>query len=689
MESNRKCKSCDNIATKRYTECNKCRNQRKFKFDSEQTKRCTGCNTLLEDEYTFKTCHDCLERGNAFRHICEVCGEDSFLNKLCKQHYDEFYELRNEILSNKEPENKCIIIDNMIVKDRELTNNDEHSDDESNIDETIDYDNFSTEILVPSYLGGMFDGDGSLLINKLDTGYQLLVLLSQSVTNILNLMVRKYGGYVYGGRQKGNGRTEYAYRICGKKSLKLLEDLSLGCIIKEDHVKNCIELIPSIGKKFMDKKKNEIFLKGRKLNRLEISPLKNFAKINNHYIAGIFDAEGCFGITKRSGSLKKAQLYVQISQKNHPDMLREIMKYLGFGQLRPVKSPVKWIVENINDIMKFLDIINGKIVVKQHQYIFYRQFLESREKYSGQQNDPPDSEMNLRKVWFDKIYQDKRVDRITDKPTIKPKISLTLKKRESTKVDKSKIVLKKKIKSKIENTNYIARKIIKSNHDSGDIIGNFRSTNEGTSLNIDHRLNIALAKSGKNTGLSRKQFEQIRECLVEKGETKISISDRYNCDRNLITKIEKGLLHEDEISNLDKEGQMKYKSGYLMKQLIQKKVTNSNPSMVTSINKRKVKSINILIEILLYKFKINPMTKKLYSSRSIADHYKKLDNSKNITEETVKNLWNNKSKVYEEEFGETSISYKRFKELAETKRDHKNPDIHLKDITEINLINDI
>jgi hypothetical protein len=46
--------------------------------------------------------------------------------------------------------------------------------------------------LTPSYLGGLFDGDGSFVICEINSGYQMLIHLAQSSPYILNLLKLKY-----------------------------------------------------------------------------------------------------------------------------------------------------------------------------------------------------------------------------------------------------------------------------------------------------------------------------------------------------------------------------------------------------------------------------------------------------------------------------------------------------------------
>ena len=58
---------------------------------------------------------------------------------------------------------------------------------------------------------------------------------------------------------------------------------------------------------------------------------KPYDRINDAYIAGLFDAEGNIYI----GWAKKLKCYVKITQKGCPDILKKIQSYLGFGHIQP------------------------------------------------------------------------------------------------------------------------------------------------------------------------------------------------------------------------------------------------------------------------------------------------------------------------------------------------------------------
>jgi hypothetical protein len=55
----------------------------------------------------------------------------------------------------------------------------------------------------------------------------------------------------------------------------------------------------------------------------------NFSRLNIEYVQGLFDAEGCVYINKNNYN----NYTISIAQKNHPTILYEIQKLLGFGKV--------------------------------------------------------------------------------------------------------------------------------------------------------------------------------------------------------------------------------------------------------------------------------------------------------------------------------------------------------------------
>lgn len=700
---------CGNNA--QFRECNSCKKQRARDLEDPDINLCSGCyKPLTSDDHA--TCEKCRNRGQKNRKKCMTCKEPAYLNKYCKVHYDSLRSIRNEMYEVAKAKLEASIQEsNTDVADlnenlEDFAESDDNVlEDEENITQSKpnEYDIFSTDMLNSSYVGGLFDGDGSLgiiAIGKNKAHYQMIIQFSQSVTNILYLLQQKYGGYVYKGRKRGTQRQQYCYRISGRFSQKLLNDLNNGCIIKHHQAVNCSNFIPLIDK-HNPVEKQKLHANNRALNHNTLNPEKPMYKMDNSYIAGLFDAEGCFLINVKSDRpIQSAALALQISQKTHPDILDEIQEYLGYGTVNSERT--KWVVENQNDIQQFLKVIEGKIIVKEYQFRYYKLFLENRIKYFRKK--VPEEQIQLYKEWRELISKDKHEDRNTENDESNSLVddsnsnasaddnssSSSDNNSSSSNPRRKTIILAKPLKLPLKTDfNKPAKQIL--NLEKKPVVYKRGEEHHSTGVKFDdeHRMKISLAKSGVNTGLTKEQFSEVRT-LLKDGKTKVFIADRLKCDRNLVTKIEAGLLHADERDDLSAEKLKEYYNTYIKKHSENKALRKElSPQMTNSINKRIVKDLDTLIDILLYKFKVNHVTKKLYTSKYVCEHYSRIEDYKRITEEVVKNLWSGKSKFYEEEFSNSSITFERFNNLCAQKRDLKQTSDNTDDIPELINIADI
>lgn len=101
----------------------------------------------------------------------------------------------------------------------------------------------------------------------------------------------------------------------------------------------------------------------------------DFTRLNAKYIAGLFDAEGyCYMQPKQSTGKFTKQLYMKITQKNHPKLLFAIQKYLGFG--RTIDNE-KFVVAGLINCMKFIDVIKPYLIVKANQVQCMQKYIET------------------------------------------------------------------------------------------------------------------------------------------------------------------------------------------------------------------------------------------------------------------------------------------------------------------------
>ena len=102
--------------------------------------------------------------------------------------------------------------------------------------------------------------------------------------------------------------------------------------------------------------------KQKRLNEIYLS------RLNNEYISGLFDAEGCVFI---QNDLKKWRL--SISQKNHPLLLTAIIKYLNYGKI----SGYSFVIYKKSDCLKFIELVKEHVIVKYNQIIAFEKFFNT------------------------------------------------------------------------------------------------------------------------------------------------------------------------------------------------------------------------------------------------------------------------------------------------------------------------
>lgn len=208
----------------------------------------------------------------------------------------------------------------------------------------------------PYYVGGFFDGDGSIYI---DPNNCLSICLTQCYLPILQKFNKIFGGKLYIVTEKRNEQSRYCHslKINGTECLKLLQYLDIGCILKYEQIQ--------IAKKFIFLNKIHNLEENKKKYRQEIKKLNKkykssenleYSKINWEYLSGLFDAEGCIFMNK-----KCKFSYIKITQKNNWKLIQEIRNFTGHGQ---IGDKIIWKVNKIDfakwDLNKMLPFLNVK-----------------------------------------------------------------------------------------------------------------------------------------------------------------------------------------------------------------------------------------------------------------------------------------------------------------------------------------
>jgi hypothetical protein len=232
-----------------------------------------------------------------------------------------------------------------------------------------------------SYIAGFIDGDGCIFIRKIADGYQSGFTITQCRTNILQIIRYHFGGSITTSSNRNdktinimdddyyykyNIRNEYNLIIRNNEYQLLLDYLHNSFIIKENQYQclynfNKLANIPN-----KNEEKEELYLTcsnyNKKCNLNEIY----FNRLNIEYISGLFDAEGCIYIDK---TLKKIE--INISQKNHPEILFKIINFLGFGKT----DNYSFIIYNKTDCLKFIKLVKEYLIVKYNQAEAFETFI--------------------------------------------------------------------------------------------------------------------------------------------------------------------------------------------------------------------------------------------------------------------------------------------------------------------------
>lgn len=239
----------------------------------------------------------------------------------------------------------------------------------------------------PSYIAGFIDGDGCIFIRKILDGYQSGFTITQCRTNILQIIRYHFGGSITSSSNRNNKiiniideeeyyhkyntRNQYNLTIRNNEYQILLDYLNSSFIIKEKQYQNLCKFnkIANLPNKYTEKQ--ELHLMCSEYNKKCDFDQIDLTRLNIEYISGLFDAEGCFYINKNN-----FKYYISLTQKNHPEILYEIINYLGFGKVEKYKL----LIYNQNDCLQFIELIKINLIVKYNQAEAFETFLKTDNK---------------------------------------------------------------------------------------------------------------------------------------------------------------------------------------------------------------------------------------------------------------------------------------------------------------------
>jgi hypothetical protein len=467
----------------------------------------------------------------------------------------------------------------------------------------------------PSYISGFIDGDGCIFIRKISDGYQSGFTISQSRTNILQIIRYFFGGSITSCSTRNNNtvnvmdkdnfyykyntRNEFNLMIRNNEYQLLLEYLYGSFIIKENQYKCLYEFNKIANLQNKNEEKEKLYLECSSLNQKCTLNNIYLNRLNDEYISGLFDAEGCFYIHN-----KFEHITITISQKNHPSILYEIVRYLGFGK----------VVDSIFTIYKkkscqtFINIVKKHLIVKYNQAVAFEKYLLTNDRKTKEEMY---SICNKEKHEIE-IFSD-----LNQNNNGKEYFNETLKLRNMKDQICKEIHIKNVYKEKSEKMKG------EGNHNFGKTFSN--ETKQKMSISIRN------AKQSVSDELIMKVRESFKE-----GHKNVEIEKMYDLPRHTVLRIKNNQI----VCRTEEK-------------IYQKPLTQIESNLV----KRKITTEDILITIEKYIDKLKPM--------QILDHFIEYKNKNglqhSITIDIIKQikqkLINGKTIIYEQELNKEKYDY--------------------------------
>lgn len=530
-------------------------------------------------------------------------------------------------------------------------------------DNNIKLEKFKTISPNPSYIAGLIDGDGCIFIRKIKDGYNSGINITQSRTNILQIMQYHYGGKINkpsiinttdifnedGFYDINNKRNSYSLVINSNEYDFIINDIKNHIILKQTQI-DCLDKFKNLAnKQNLKKEKEELYITCSFANTREKPAVYDFTRLNIEYIKGLFDAEGYIFVSYKKdedNNIKFTKsVMMKITQKNHPEIITEIYKFLGFGKT----TEYYYYVDTFEDCMRLTQLIKDGLIIKYNQICAFEEYLntkiEKSEKY--------DNEIHLKRYNLYKIIN-------MEKHQIE--VFTQIKKEPFGLLEKQ--IEKSKIDIEIKNAKKIELSKLKSIQMSGKNHFNF-----GNHLTTEHALSISIAttknKRQNNENLTDEKIKEIY-ALKDTNVLQKDVAEQYNMNREMIRRIWNRLIlptDDPEFIQLKKE---KVTAKTL------EKLTSEDPSSSSSltfeqkrsIGKRSL-SIDDYITILTWKKRQQAgelLNGKKITSPKLSEYLTTILN-KPISSDIIKCTWNGKTKLFEFEFVDKEISYEEYQKI--------------------------
>jgi hypothetical protein len=216
------------------------------------------------------------------------------------------------------------------------------------------------DITFKQWLIGFTEGDGSFIINK-NNYLEFKITQSSNDAQIL-FYIKKELGFGSVSVQDKKNKTHH-YRVRNKEGILKLIEIFNGNL--------CTERKNNQFKLWL-----EAFNKAYKTNIVLIEN-KNYPSLEDSWLNGFTDAEGCFTISiiNRSETYNQVQVRYIISQKGELDLMNKIAELLN-GKVHYIKSyDGNNMVVNITKLKKIIKYLN-KYRLKTKKYIDYLNWIK-------------------------------------------------------------------------------------------------------------------------------------------------------------------------------------------------------------------------------------------------------------------------------------------------------------------------
>jgi hypothetical protein len=387
------------------------------------------------------------------------------------------------------------------------------------LDNKLHLERFKNEPPHPSYISGFIDGDGCIFIRKITDGYQSGISIAQCRTNILQIIRYHFGGSITtstnrnnkidimtidGLYDKHNIRNEYNLIIRNNEYNVILEYIRHSMIIKTAQMETLYNFNKIANLVNQNEEKNKLYEICKNNNIQTHVETRYLGRLNIQYIQGLFDAEGCFFINKNNYN----NMYISISQKNHPIILEQIQVFLGYGRV----YKEDFIITKKIDCIHFIQLIKNGLIVKYNQALAFETLLNTK---------------NIdEKI---KLYE------LCNKEKHQIELFLNINQNDTGKEMYDKIVFYKNIKSnickEIHRIQVYKDKSIKMTGKGNHNFGKPKSDETKKKLSDS----IRYAKGG----VSDEIINRVRE-LIQSGKTNMEIQDILSLPRHTVSRIKNG-----------------------------------------------------------------------------------------------------------------------------------------------------